>query len=151
MTLIEFECRGERFALPLDCMRRVVASARPSPLPGTSDIVLGMLNVAGEVVTIVDFCRRAGFASAPIVPSQQLMILDARGFLLGFMVDRVLGVTEREPDPVPGMAEKIAVAGFVEGITRLEDGLCLIVDPEQFLLAQEKILLAQALERAGHG
>jgi chemotaxis signal transduction protein len=143
MRLIEFECRGQRLALPLDCVRRAVVSAQPSPLPGASEIVVGVLNVAGEVVAVLDFCRRLGLAPAPILPSQHLLIVELSGFLAGVLVDRIHGVTERAPGAVvPG---KLAAADFVAGIVRLDDGLCIIVDPDKFLFGDERAALAAAL------
>lgn len=150
MTLIEFECRSHRFALPLGCVRRVVPSARPTPLPGAPDIVAGILNVGGELVTVVDFFCRAGLPLSPIHPSQRLLMIDMAGFLVGFMVDEVHGVTVRELDGRPGVPEQLAGADFVETIVRLDDGLCIIVDPEKFLFDEERIQLGEALEKIGH-
>lgn len=122
-------------------------SAMPTPLPGAPEIVSGVLNVNGEMVTIVDFCRRIGSPSIEIDPSQRLLILEMAGFLVGFIVDDVIGVAYRElehGDCVPG---KFMGTAPVEGIVRLEDGLSIIIDPEKFFFEDERILLSNALEK----
>lgn len=149
MTLIDFECRNHRFALPLACVRRVVPSAMPTPLPGAPEIVAGVINVGGELVTVIDFFRRVGLPLSPINPSQRLLMIEMAGFLVGLIVDEVHGVTTRELDERSGVPEQLAGADFVETIVRLDDGLCIIVDPEKFLLDDERIQLGDALQKAG--
>jgi chemotaxis signal transduction protein len=149
IRLIEFECRGHRIALPLACVRRVVASAEPAPLPGATDIVLGVLNVGGDIVVAVDLCRRLGLPSAPMLPSQQIVIVELSGFLAGVLVDRVLGVAERVP--VAGMPAVLGAAPFVGGVVRLDDGLLMIVDPARFLFRDERHALALALDEVAVG
>ncbi len=150
MTLIEFECRSHRFALPLACVRRVVQSAKPALLPGAPQVVLGILNVSGEIVTVVDFQQRIGLPPSRINTSQRLLMIDVTGFLVGFIVDEVLGVTSRELVHTDCVPDKFAGADFVDAIVRLEDGLCVIVDPEKFLLDEERTLLGAALEKIDH-
>lgn len=147
MRLIEFECRGHRIALPLSCVKCAVASALPDPLPGASEIVLGVLNVAGELVVVVDFCRRLGLPAAPIVPSQQMLVIELSGCLAGVLVDRICGVTERAPEPP--LSPTLRAAAFVSSVARLQDGLCLVVDPERFLFADEADAIVRALAEAG--
>lgn len=150
MTLIEFECRGHRFGLPLRYVRRVVHSASPTPLPGAPDIVLGMLNVAGDLVIVVDFPRRIGLPSSSIDISQQLLLIDISGFSIGFIVDSVQGVVMPESSRMPRIPDRYTAAPYVESVLRLEDGLCVILDPEKFLFEDEKDLLGNVLEKIGH-
>lgn len=150
MTLVEFECRDQRFALPLDCVRRVIASAKPSLLPGAPDIILGVLNVGSDIVTVIDFSQRIGLPPAAMTVSQRLVIVDMSGFMVGCVVDSVTGVTSRDWEQTPCVPEPLAGAEFVASIVRLDDGLCIIVDPEKFLLEGEKTLLGAALERTRH-
>ncbi|HVK94330.1 MAG TPA: chemotaxis protein CheW [Noviherbaspirillum sp.] len=150
MTLLEFACRDHRFALPLACVRRVVPIAQPMPLPGAPEIVTGILNVGGEIVTVVDFFRRVGIPASPIQPAQRLLMLDMAGFLVGCIVDQVQGVTSREPDKERGVPEPFSGADFVDTIVRLDDGLCIIVDPEKFLFEDERTQLGDALGKSCH-
>ena len=144
VNLIEFECRGQRFALPLACVRRVVPSAAPAPLPGTSEIVLGVLNVAGEVVPLLDLCPRLGLPGTELAPSQQILVVELAGLVAALVVDRVLGVTEHLPGTL--LPAEIAPAPIVAGVAHLADGLCLIVDPAHCLFHDERRALFRALE-----
>jgi chemotaxis signal transduction protein len=146
MRLVELECRGQRIGLPLACVRRAVVSALPASLPGASDIVLGVLNVEGELVAVVDFARRLGLPPAPIVPAQRLLLVELSGCLAGVLADQIHGVTERTLEaPLP---RELGAAEFVSGAVRLPDGLCLVVDPDRFLFPHEVAALSAALAGA---
>jgi purine-binding chemotaxis protein CheW len=149
LRLIEFECRGRRVALPLSCVRRAVPSAAPVPLPGASDIVLGVLNVAGDVVTVVDLSRRLGIEPAPLAPSQQILVVELSGFLAGIVVDRIVGVTERAGAQM--VPQAVGSARYMAGLVRLDDGLCLLVDPGRFLFPHEGEALSRALAEVADG
>jgi len=148
MTFIEFICREQRFGVPLACVRRALPSALPVPLPGAPEIVRGVLNVAGELVIVLDFSARMGLRPAPLDHRQHLLLLRLQGMAVAFIVDEVLGIYEGQPDDSQGVFGLLAGADVVDGIIRLDDGLCLIVDPERFLIDDERAMLHAALESA---
>jgi purine-binding chemotaxis protein CheW len=147
LQVLEFICRGQRFAVPLAAVRRAVLSARPVPLPGASDIVLGVLDVGGETVTVLDFARRACGIPTTITPTQQFLIVDAGGFPCALVVDSVVGPGTAVPDSA--WPDAAGAAGYVDGVVRLPDGLCLVVEPGRFLFAHERAQLTLALGAAG--
>jgi purine-binding chemotaxis protein CheW len=145
--VLEFICRGQRFAVPLAIVRRAVLSARPVPLPGASDIVLGVLDVGGETVTVLDFARRACGHPTTITPTQQFLIVESDGFPCALVVDAIVGPGTAMPDA--GWPEAACAARYVDGVARLPDGLCLVIDPARFLFEDERAQLDLALGTAG--
>lgn len=149
LTLIEFECNGHRIGLPLEYVQRAIPSAEPSPLPGADAVVLGVLNLGGTVIALLDLRFRLGLPRVPIHPAQQILILELPGLLCGVVVDRINGVVERAAERA--MPDELDVAPFVMGLVRLEDGLCLIVDPARLLFPDEMQALAAALAGGADG
>lgn len=147
--LIEFDCRGQRIGLPLEYVRRAIPSAEPLPLPGAGAVVLGVLNLGGAVIAVLDLCYRLGLPRRPIDPSQQIVVLELPGFLYGVVVDRIHGVVERAADSA--IPNELDAPPFVKGVVRIDDGLCLIVDPARFLFPDETQALAAALAGALDG
>lgn len=144
LQVLEFVCSGRRFAVPLACVRRAVFSAQPQALPGASEIVLGVLDLGGETVTVLDFGLRAGCGPTVIHPAQQFLIVELQGFLCAFVVDAINGPGEAGRGAA-GWPAGLGAAPFVDGAVRLPDGLCLVVDPARFLFEHERAQLAQAL------
>lgn len=143
LQVLEFLCGGQRFAVPLASVRRAVLSARPVPLPGASDIVLGVLDVGGETVTVLDFARRACGRPTAITPSQQFLIVESNGFPCALVVDSIVG--PGIAPPAAAWPDEAGGAGFVDGALHLPDGLCLVVEPARFLFDHEREQLTQAL------
>lgn len=112
-------------------------------------MVAGALNLGGEVVALVDLGIRFGLGQSPLRPAQQVVVLDIPGFLLGFAVDEVSAVTEREvaSGAVPGEMSSSAVPGMVLA----EDGLRVLIDPAQVLLRADQDQLRAALAGGAHG
>ena len=146
LQVLEFICRGQRFAVPLASVRRAVLSARPVPLPGAAEIVLGVLDVGGETVTVLDFARRACGRPTAITPTQQFLIVESNGFPCALVVDSIVGPGTAPPEAAwPAAAGS---AGFVDGALHLPDGLCLVIEPARFLFDHEREQLAEALAGA---
>ncbi|MGJ7916992.1 chemotaxis protein CheW [Massilia sp. LXY-6] len=149
MPVLVFVCQEQRFAVPLSCVRRAVLSARPSPLPGAIEIVLGVLKVAGDTVTVLDFARRAGCGPTVINPTQQFLIVDLGGFRCALVVDSIIGPS-MAPCVAGGWPGAAGAAEFVGGALQLPGGLCFVIEPARFLFGHERERLAQALEGASH-
>ena len=147
LQILEFVCRGQRFAVPLASVRRAVPSARPVPLPGASDIVLGVLDVGGATVTVLDFALRATGRPTIITPAQQFLIVEMDGVLCALVVDGINGPGTAIPDSA--WPDAAGAAAWVDGMVRLADGLCLVIDPVRFLFEHERAQLTQALGAAG--
>lgn len=150
MVLIEFQCGECRFAIPLVSVRRVIPSAQPTPLPGAPEIVLGMLNLCDEIAIIINFNRRVGLDFSGIKVTQKILLLNISAACIGLVVDRVCGIVTRQIDIGLYIPDKFAADACVTTVIRLEDGLCVICDPEKFLLDEENALLADALDQLTH-
>lgn len=141
--LIEFESCGQRIGLPLEYVRCAIPSAEPLALPGAGAVVLGVLNLSGVVVAVLDLCYRLGLPRRTIEPRQQIIVLELPGFLCGIVVDQIHGIVERIVDSA--IPDELDTPPLVKGIVRLDDGLCLIVDPARFLFPSERQALTAAL------
>jgi purine-binding chemotaxis protein CheW len=147
MKLLEFACLGHRFAVPVATVARILPCAQPALLPGAPAVVIGALALGGEVLVLVDAARRFGLGQTRLAPHQRIVVVPVRGFLLGIVSDDEIGVTEREAGTsLPAHYTGDSVAGMVVA----DDGLRVLLDPEQVLLREDDDTLRRALEAGGH-
>jgi purine-binding chemotaxis protein CheW len=73
--------------------------------------------------------------------------VDLGGFACALVADSVSGVRTVESGPAQ-WPRHAGAADFVDGAVRLDDGLCLVIDPERFLFEQDRQQLAEALAGA---
>jgi len=110
-----------------------ILSASPvTRIPGTPSGVLGMINVRGQLVTLVDGGRVTGDGVGR--DHQSVVLLEADGRSIGLGVTEVL-------DLVPVLQEDIAEredltgmdSRFVRGVARCGGDTCVVVDAEALL------------------
>jgi purine-binding chemotaxis protein CheW len=148
--LVTFLLDEQQYALPLATVRRVVRMVEVTPLPKAPEVVLGVIDVQGDIIAVVSMRKRFGIAEPETGLSDQLILADAGARRVGLVVNSVTGVVERTTEEVTA-AEKIVPGGqYVEGITRLDGGILFIHDLDRFLSKREEQqldgLLAQEAE-----
>jgi purine-binding chemotaxis protein CheW len=147
-NVVVFVLGEQRYGLPLHAVERVVRMVDLTPLPRAPDVVLGVINVQGRVIPVVNLRRRFHLPQRDISLSDQLVIARTPRRSLALIVDAASGVLEysaneavRARDIVPGIEH-------VEGVVKLPDGLVLIHDLDSFLSLEEETALDRAIEGA---
>lgn len=138
---------GQTYALPLAAVDRIVRMVEVTPLPGAPDVVEGVINIQGEVVTVVSIRRRLGLARRAVGVSDSLVVARARARRLAIMAESILGVVERPADAVVSTGGIAGGIRHIEGVLKTSDGLVLIQDLDRFFSPEEEQSLDLALER----
>lgn len=148
MQLIVFCLNGQRYALPLAAVERVVRAVELTPLPGAPACVAGVIDVEGRVLPVFCIRRRFLLPHREIDPADQLLIARTGRREVVLLIDEAQGTIECEPSAV--IDPECIVAGLdqFQGLVQLDDGVVLIHDLEKFLSLDEARALDAALERA---
>ncbi len=147
--LVVFRLDETGYALYLDDIDRVVRVAEWTPLPHAPPIVLGVLDIEGRIVPLLDPRRRFGLAPKPLSISDQLIIARAAKRQVALLVDRVDGVVEARPEMLTATGEIVPDAGAIEGVMKLGNDIVLIHDLAKFLSLEEATALDEALSLQG--
>ncbi len=59
-SLLGFSLDGARYALELNDVHRVLRAVDISPLPDSPSIIMGVVNIAGQVLAVADLRARLG-------------------------------------------------------------------------------------------
>lgn len=142
---VVFRLDDNRYALPLESVERVLPAAKVTPLPLAPSVVLGALDVEGDVLPVFDLRHRFGLPDRPLHPAQQFVLAHAADSLVALRVDATLGVIEHRASQIAAASRVIPAPEHFLGVIRLEDGLVLIQDLARFLSADESAALDRAL------
>ena len=104
IKLVLLRVDGQTYALPLAVVDRVLRMVEITPLPGAPAVVEGVINIQGEVVTIVSIRKRLGLALRAVEAADSLVVVRARTRRLAIIAESVLGVVERPADAVVSAA-----------------------------------------------
>ncbi len=148
---VQFALDSWRFALPLETVERVVRAAEVTLLPEAPAVVLGAIDIAGDILPVFDLRKRMALPPQSLHPSQQFIIVRSPRRRLVLRIDEALGLIDesdvRAIEPPPADVPRI------RGVLSLADGLVLIQDLERILEDEEQVALNVALRalEAGHG
>lgn len=145
MMLLVFTLDDWLCALELTSVERVYRAVAVTPLPDAPDIILGVINVRGVVLPVIDIRRRFRLSEKNLTPDNQVIIAHATGRLVALVVDAVTGVIECAGEDITSASAIIPGIEYVEGVARLKGGMILIHDLARFLSLEEKAVLEQAL------
>lgn len=138
---------GQTYALPLAAVDRILRMAEVTPLPGAPEVVEGVINMQGEVLTVVSIRRRLGLVQRAVGAADSLVVVRARTRRLAIIAESVLGVVERPADAVVSTGDITRGSQHIEGVLKTSDGLVLIYDLDRFFSPEEEQSLDLALER----
>jgi len=122
-SLLTCSVGGIPLAVPIDAVERILRMAALSPVPNPMPGVVGLLNIAGEVLPVVDPRPTLGVQSASADPAQYLLLLVAHGRYL-LWVDEV----ERMID-APLLPSPTASDSMLEAVAQIEGRVVAILDP----------------------
>lgn len=146
LQLVVFVIEEQQYALPLPAVERVLPIVAVSPLPQAPPIALGVINLHGKVLPVLDVRRRLGFPPRPYGLAAHLLVARTRRRTLVLPVDEVLGVRAVAADAVTSPDAVLPGIGHVAGLVTLADGLLFIHDLEAFLSLDEERRLTGAIE-----
>jgi purine-binding chemotaxis protein CheW len=104
-------------------------------VPNAPDYVVGVLNMRGRIVTIIDVCKKLGLHKSEASSSRRNIIVNSKNEYIGMLVDRVAEVVPAEWSKVtPPPSNVRGVQGkYFEGVYKTKDGLISILDIEEVL------------------
>jgi purine-binding chemotaxis protein CheW len=136
--LLAFTLDTQRYALRLAGVRRVVPMVEVTPLPSAPEIVIGVVNVQGRIMPVLNIRRRFSLRERGAELSDQLIIVETRSRSVAVVVDFVIGIVERSPEEIADPEKIVPRTQHLEGIAKLEDGILLIHDLDRFLSLDEE-------------
>ncbi len=148
--LLVFNLDEQRYALPLSDVERIVRAVEITPLPKAPEIVLGVINVRGQVIPVVNIRKRFRLPEREITLSDHLIIAHTSRRAVALLADRAGHVLEVLENKIISAKKILPAMDYVEGVIKLEDGLILIHDLEKFLSLEEEKAINDQLTGLGN-
>jgi purine-binding chemotaxis protein CheW len=126
---------GQLFGLPISRVQDVFMPERVTRVPLAPREIAGVLNLRGRIVTVIDMRARLGLPKNDDGKPPMAVGVDLRGESYGLLIDQIgevlrLADDSREENPV-NLDPRLA--GFAEGVHRLEGLLMVVLDIDRVL------------------
>lgn len=147
IQLISFRIGAELFAINVQQVREVLDVSPITRVPNAAAHVLGVVNVRGRAIPVVDLRMRFGLPSATTTVNTRIIVLDLliddELTPVGALADSVNEVIELEEDqiaPAPRMATRWH-SDFIRGLCKWGDEFLILLDIDRIFSSEEAILL----------
>lgn len=143
LHMLAFRLGDETVAMDIHCVREVLDPGDITRIPQMPDYFLGVINLRGYAVPVIDLRHKLGMGRVVHTPSTRIVILDLPGAgelqLMGVLADSVRGVVEVATDkllPPPSMGAAVPQP-YLRGIVRSDNRFVLVLDHERLLTMDE--------------
>lgn len=142
-----FSLEGHQYALDLSVVDKIVRVVEVTPLPKGPEIVLGVVNLHGVILPVVNIRKRFGLPERATHLSDQLIIAHTPSRPVALIVEAVSGVVERREQEIVAVEKILPGLEYIEGIVKFKDGMILIHDLNKFLSLDEERTLSEAMKK----
>ncbi|MDE1314842.1 chemotaxis protein CheW [Vibrio aestuarianus] len=136
---VTFQLEEETYGINVMQVREVLRYTEIAPVPGAPDYVLGIINLRGNVVTVIDTRSRFGLMQGEITDNTRIIVIESERQVIGILVDSVAEVVylrSSEIDTTPSVGTDES-AKFIQGVSNRDGKLLILVDLNKLLTEDE--------------
>ncbi|WP_088331513.1 chemotaxis protein CheW [Lacimicrobium sp. SS2-24] len=136
---VTFKLGEETYGINVMQVQEVLRYSEIAPVPGAPDYVLGIINLRGNVVTVIDTRSRFGLETNEVTDNSRIVIIESEQQVVGILVDSVAEVVylkSSEIDSAPNVGTEES-AKFIQGVCNREGQLLILVDLNKLLTDEE--------------
>lgn len=136
---VTFRLAGETYGINVMQVQEVLRYTEIAPVPGAPGYVLGIINLRGNVVTVIDTRNRFGLESGEMTDNTRIVIIETEGHVIGILVDSVAEVVylrQSEVETAPNVGNDES-AKFIQGVCHKNDELLILIELNKLLTDTE--------------
>ena len=136
---VTFRLDNETYGINVMQVQEVLRYSEIAPVPGAPSYVLGIINLRGNVVTVIDTRQRFGLDSAEVTDNTRIVIIEADKQVVGILVDSVAEVVylrQSEVETAPNVGNDES-AKFIQGVCNKNGELLILVELDKMMTEEE--------------
>lgn len=136
---VTFHLAGETYGVNVMQVQEVLRYTEIAPVPGAPEYVLGIINLRGNVVTVIDTRDRFDLPKGEITDNTRIVIIESDGHVIGILVDSVAEVVylrESEIETAPNVGNEES-AKFIQGVCHKNEQLLILIELNKLLTDTE--------------
>ena len=139
--LLRFLLNKEWYGVAIEDVAEVVRCPEIFSIPHTPDHIAGVVNLRGEILTIVDIRKLLELPDAHQEGRKYLVVIDQRGIRIGILVDKASDLINIPDSAIePSLSASDSMANLVAGKVQLTEEVLAILSLDRLLEASEEQL-----------
>ncbi len=136
---VTFRLDNEKYGIKVMQVQEVLRLTEIAPVPGAPDYVLGIINLRGNVVTVIDTRMRFCLPEKEPDDNTRIVIIESENQVVGIMVDsvaEVVNMRESDIEVAPNVGNDES-SKYIQGVCSLENELLILIDVNKLLSSEE--------------
>lgn len=132
LQLVSFHIEQEEFGIDILLVQEIIRMVGITRVPNAEHFVVGVINLRGKVIPIINLRNRLGIASRDYDSFTRIIVIEFQDKVIGFIVDsvnEVIRIDRRTTEPPPSMVSGID-SQYITSIAKLKDRLLILLDLE---------------------
>ena len=137
---VTFKLDDEVYGINVMQVQEVLRLTEIAPVPGAPDYVMGIVNLRGNVVTVIDTRKRFGLLPKEPDDSTRIVIIEVDNQVIGTLVDSVAEVVNlrtSEIETAPNLGEDNESSKYIQGVHSDGDNILILIDVNKMLSESE--------------
>lgn len=145
IQLVSFNIGDEEFGVDITKVKEIIRIVEITRVPNTPDFVVGVINLRGKVIPIINLRQRLSMDSREHNKDTRIVVIEHDNKTIGFIVDNVnevIRISKNITEPPPQMTGSVD-SQFITSIGKLEDRLLILLDLEKIIEKGSQIELGE--------
>lgn len=139
MQYVTFTLEDEVYGINVMQVQEVLREIEVAPVPGAPHYVTGIINLRGNVVSVIDARIRFGLPQRESTALTRIIVIEAQQQIIGILVDSVAEVVDIEMSEIetaPNVGNE-ETARYIDGVLSRDEKLLILVDLNKLLTEAE--------------
>lgn len=136
---LTFQLDQEEYGIDILKVREIIGMLPITRVPRTPDFMMGVTNLRGKVIPIMDLRQKFGMDSVEHTEETCIIVVRAHGFEMGVVVDRVsevLTISPSQIDPAPAFGGEVSTE-YLLGIGKHEKRVILLLFIDRIVTSKD--------------
>lgn len=136
IQLVVFRLGSEEFGVNISQVREIIRVGEITRIPGSPSFVDGVINLRGQVTTVINLRSRLGLDGKKDDQNARIMIIEVDKNIIGVIVDSVAEVkylSQENIEPLPDSLSTSISSEYIQGVGKLSGRLLILVNLKQLI------------------
>lgn len=137
---VTFRLDEEKYGINVMQVQEVLRLTEIAPVPGSPSYVMGIVNLRGNVVTVIDARKRFGLPQKEADDATRIVIVEVNNQVIGMLVDSVAEVVNIQSSDIetsPNLGEDNESSKYIQGVYSQDEDILILVDVNKMLSESE--------------